>query len=116
ERLRFGLDYPQIMQAFEAIEVGDIAESVRQLAWHEQRNILQPAMYSDSKLVMLLRGNHLSYVTGLPRHVAEPIELKLASQCRRLDDGRTIGFGDDPLADLSDIKQRMAFVLKAAAE
>jgi hypothetical protein len=34
---------------------------------------------------------------------------------RRLDDGRTVGFGDNPIADLSDINQRMAFVLNAAA-
>ena len=116
ERLRFGIDYPEILQAFEAIEAGNVAESVKFLADHEQRNILQPAMYSDSKLVSLLRGNHLSYITSLPRHVAEPIELTLASQCGRLDDGRTIGFGNNPFADLSDIKQRMAFVLRAAAQ
>lgn len=116
ERLKFGWDYPEILQAFEAIEAGNIAESVRQLAWHEQQNILQPAMYSDSKLVNLLRGNHLSYITGLPRRVAEPIELTLASQCRRLDDARTIGFGSNPFADLSNIDERMAFVLRAAAQ
>lgn len=28
----------------------------------------------------------------------------------------TIGFSNNPLADLSDIHQRMAFVLKAAAQ
>jgi hypothetical protein len=41
--------------------------------------------------------------------------LTLTSQCQRVEDGRTIDFGDNPLADLSDIKQRMAFVLQAAA-
>ncbi len=35
---------------------------------------------------------------------------------RRLDDGRTVGFGDNPMADLSDIHQRMAFALKAGSE
>ncbi|VVO14985.1 hypothetical protein [Pseudomonas fluorescens] len=30
-----------------------------------------------------------------------------------LDDGRTIGFGSNLMADLSDILQPMAFVLKA---
>jgi hypothetical protein len=33
----------------------------------------------------------------------------------RLDDGHTVSFGNNPMADLSDIQQRMAFVLKAAA-
>ena len=63
----------------------------------------------------LLRGNHASYVTGFPSGVAQAIELTLSSQCQRVDDGRTIGFSNSPLADLSDIRQRMPFVLRAAA-
>ncbi|WP_426119969.1 DUF2515 family protein, partial [Pseudomonas sp. DSP3-2-2] len=116
KKLKFGFDYDEILQGFEAIEVGDIVKSVESLATHEQVNILQPAMYSDPQLVRLLRGNHLSFVTGFPRGVTEAIELTLASQCHRVDDERTIGFGNNPLADLSDIKQRMAFVLKAARQ
>ena len=34
----------------------------------------------------------------------------------RLDDGRTIGFSNNLMADLSNIEQRMSFVLKAAAQ
>ena len=113
-KLRFGSVYPQILQAFEAIDAGDIAESVEYLAWHEQHNILQPTIYEDQHLVTLLRGNHASYVTGFPSGVAQAIELTLTSQCQRVEDGRTIGFGNNPLADLSNIKQRMAFVLQAA--
>jgi hypothetical protein len=104
-----------VLRAFEAIETGDVANSVTHLAWHEQRNILQPTIYQDRQLVALLRGNHASYVTGFPSGVAQAIELTLTSQCLRVEDGRTIGFGSHPLADLSDIKQRMAFVLRAAA-
>ena len=63
----------------------------------------------------LLRGNHLSYVTNIPSGAAEAIELTLASQCRPIDDGRTIGFGNNPVANLADIDQRMPFVLRAAA-
>lgn len=116
ETLKFGTDYEEILQAFESIEAGNIAKSVDRLARHEQVNILQPTMYSHRGLVWLLRSNHVSYVTGVPSGVAEAIELTLASQCRRVDDGRTIGFGNNPMADLSDIHQRMAFVLKAAAQ
>ncbi len=115
KKLLFGENYPEILQAFEAIDAGDIAKSVEYLAWHEQRNILQPAIYEDRQLVALLRGNHASYVTGFPSGVAQAIELTLSSQCQRVEDGRTIGFGNNPLADLSDIGQRMAFVLQAAA-
>ena len=101
--------------AFEAIEAGKIAESVKHLAWHEQQNILQPTIYENSHLVALLRGNHFSYVTNFPSGVAQAIELTLTSQCQRVDDGRTIDFDSSPLADLSDIDQRMKFVLRAAS-
>ncbi|MBB3241827.1 hypothetical protein FHW68_003353 [Pseudomonas sp. Tn43] len=114
EKLQFGMDYPEILPAFEAIEAGDIFRSVEYLALHEQKNILQPTIYQDRRLVALLRGNHASYVTGFPSGVAQAIELTLTSQCQRVEDGRTIVFGDNPLADLSDLKQRMAFVLRAA--
>ena len=116
ETLKFGVDHDQILQAFEAIEVGNLANSVEHLARHEQINILQPAMYSDTRLVILLRGNHLSYVTGIPSGAAEAIELTLASQCHPSRDGRTIGFSNDFAADLADVEQRMAFVLRAAEQ
>jgi hypothetical protein len=116
ETLKFGTDHKEILLAFEAIEAGNIAESVEHLAKHEQRNILQPAMYNDSGLKWLLRGNHASYVTNIPSGAAQAIELTLASQCRPIVDGRTIGFGSNPFANLADIERRMAFVLKAAAQ
>ncbi|WP_256350852.1 MULTISPECIES: PAAR domain-containing protein [Pseudomonas] len=116
QMLKFGTDYKEIRQTFRAVEMGDIAKSVEHLAKHEQVNILQPSMYSDVKFVRLLRANHASFVTGIPSGAAQAIELTLASQCQRIDDSRTIGFGSNPLADLSDIDQRMAFVLKAAMQ
>ncbi|MHC8355992.1 DUF2515 family protein [Pseudomonas sp. LB3P81] len=115
EKLEFGLDHPEILLGFEAIEDGSIAGSVEYLALHEQKNILQPTIYQDRQLVALLRANHVSYVTGFPSGVAQAIELTLTSQCQRVEDGRTIAFGNNPLADLSDIRQRMEFVLQAAA-
>jgi hypothetical protein len=114
EKLQFGLQQDEILKAFDAIEAGDVALSVEYLAEHEQRNILQPTIYEDSHLAALLQGNHASFVTGFPSGVAQAIELTLTSQCQRLDDGRTIGFGNNPLANLSDVEQRMVFVLRAA--
>ncbi|TFH83927.1 MULTISPECIES: DUF2515 family protein [Pseudomonas] len=111
--LPFGLATKEILKGFEAIEAGNIADSVEHLAFHEQRNVLQPAIYENRQLAALLRGNHFSYVTGFPSGVAQAIELTLTSQCQRID-GRTIDFGSNPLADLSDINQRMEFVLRAA--
>lgn len=115
EALEFGTYQKEILQAFQAINSGNIAESVVFLAAHEQVNILQPTLYSDARLVTLLHSNLVSYVTGFPSGAAQAIELTLASQCHRVDDGRTIGLGNNPLADLSDINQRMPFVLDAAA-
>jgi len=114
EKLRFGIGHKQTVQAFEAIEMDNIEKSVEFLADHEQRNILQPAMYSDRKLVKAIRRNQVLYVVNLPSGVPQAIELTLASQCRPLDDGRTISFGKMARADLADIKQRMPFVLNAA--
>ena len=112
--LEFGGEYLEILEAFKAMEKGDIAESVRQLAKHEQLNILQPTIYENQQLKLLLRGNHASYVTGLPSGVAQAIELTLASQCQPVEDGRTLEFSSNPFADLSDYNQRIAFVLRAA--
>lgn len=113
-KLRFGLLYHEVLQAFEAIEAGEVALSVKHLADHEQRNILQPTIYQDLQLAALLLSNHFSFVTGFPSGVAQAIELTLANQCEPLGDGRTIGFGNNPLANLADVEQRMAFVLRAA--
>ena len=73
-------------------------------------------MYNDLKLITLLRANHLSYVTDIPSGAAQAIELTLASQCHPADERRTIAFSNNPFANLADINQRMAFVLKAAAQ
>ena len=114
--LEFGEMYKEVIEGFEAIESGQIAKSVNRLAWHEQQNILQPSMYSKSRLVALLRGNHASFILDFPTGVAQALELTLSSQCKPLDDGRTIGFSDSIFADLSDFDQRMPFVLRAASQ
>ena len=114
EKLIFGQVYIEILQAFEALESGDIALSVEYFAFHEQKNILQPSMYEDAQLIWLLRGNHASYVTDFPSGVAQAIELTLTSQCPRVDDGRTISFDGSLFANLADLDQRMVFVLAAA--
>ena len=115
-RLQFGLERSQVKNAFNAIEAGDVAKSVRELADHEQINILQPGMYNDVRFHGLMRGNQVSFVTGMPSGIAEEVQLTLASQCKPINDGRTVRFSNDASADLADPKQRMAFVLKAAEQ
>lgn len=48
EKLKFGTNHSDVLQAFEAIERGRIAEGVVHLAWHEQRNILQPTIFNNA--------------------------------------------------------------------
>ncbi|MBT0569016.1 hypothetical protein KIK84_01630 [Curvibacter sp. CHRR-16] len=116
KQLAFGRKHQQIINAFNAIEAGDVAKSVRELADHEQLNILQPAMYNNPVFHALMRANQVSFVTGFPNGMAEAVQLTLASQCKPLSDGRTVSFSNEASADLADPKQRMAFVLKAAEQ
>ena len=113
-KLIFGGVYEEIVSAFGAIEAGDVAESVKFFADHEQKNILQPAIYVDDRFGLILRGNQISYVTDFPSGAAQAIELTLTSQCQRSQDGLTIEFSDQASADLSDVGQRMQFVIRAA--
>ncbi|MCC8368094.1 hypothetical protein J8V57_17840 [Xenorhabdus sp. PB61.4] len=56
----------------------------------------------------------LNILSGV-RNISEAVELTLASQCRPVDDGRTISFSNNkPYANLADVGQRMPFVLRAA--
>ena len=114
EIVKFGLAHEKILEAFKAVDDGRVSESVEQFAAHEQRNILQPAIYKDAHLVILLRGNQFFYVTDILPGAAPAIELTLTSQCQSVQDDHTIGFSSESNADLSDIEQRMAFVLRAA--
>ncbi|WP_244302767.1 DUF2515 family protein [Pseudomonas saxonica] len=114
EIVKFGLAHEKILEAFKAVDDGRVSESVEQFAAHEQRNILQPAIYKDAHFVILLRGNQFFYVTDILPGAAPAIELTLTSQCQSVQDDHTIGFSSESNADLSDIEQRMAFVLRAA--
>lgn len=116
QALPFARYQSEVLSGFEATEAGEIAESVKQLAIHEQKNILQPSMYSNRWLVNLLRGNHASFVIGFPSGVSQAIEVTLSSQCIPLEDGRTISFSDSVFADLSVLEERMPFVFRAAEQ
>lgn len=117
-KLKFGDPKKEVLEGFRAIAKGNISESVRHLAAHEQINVLQPVMYEDAQLVTLLRSNHAYYVTniGFLPDIAQPIELTLTGKCKPMEDGRTIKFSESPFANLADVDQRMAFVLRAAAQ
>ncbi|BET27135.1 hypothetical protein EV673_2197 [Limnobacter thiooxidans] len=120
EKVRFGFRFAEIIPAFEAIEAGDIFKSVDLLARHEQKNILQPAIYEDFLMRSLLQGNQVAssfaYVTNFSTRLEQPVQLTLANQCAPLPDGRSIEFSKNGFANLANLDERMPFVLRAAKQ
>jgi hypothetical protein len=120
EKVKFGFPFGEIIPAFEAIEAGDIFKSVDLLARHEQKNILQPAIYEDFLMSGLLRGNQaassFAYVTNLSTGFEQAVQLTLANQCAPLQDGRSIEFSTSAFANLANLDERMPFVLRAARQ
>ncbi|MGF6569117.1 hypothetical protein ABH945_001193 [Paraburkholderia sp. GAS333] len=111
----FGVTKTQVVQGFEAIDAGAITKSVELLAWHEQINILQPAMYDDQNFALLMRANQFAWALNIPTGSAREIQLTLANQCTVTGaSARYETFSKEPLANLADGRQRMAFVLRAA--
>jgi hypothetical protein len=111
----FGVARPQVVQGFEAIDAGNIRKSVELLAWHEQMNILQPAMYDDATFALLMRANQFAWALNIPTGSAREIQLTLVNQCTITGaNAKYEMFSKQPLANLADGGQRMAFVLRAA--
>ncbi|WP_235012112.1 DUF2515 family protein [Caballeronia catudaia] len=114
--IEFGKVWEQVIAAFTAIESGNVNEGVRLLAWHEQINILQPAMYDKPEFALLMRGNQLAWATHIPTGSAREVQLTLASQCTvRGNNAAQVPFSREPLANIADPSRRMQFVMEAAA-
>jgi len=115
DRVPFGTVKDEIRRGFSAIDAGDLTEGVAQLARHEQLNILQPAMYDDPGFAMLMRANQFAWALNIPTGSAREIQLTLANQCTVTGaNAKYEIFSKEPLANLADADQRMAFVLRAA--
>ncbi|TKC86793.1 hypothetical protein FAZ69_19265 [Trinickia terrae] len=115
DRVLFAESKPEVLLAFRAIDAGNIVESVRLLARHEQINILQPAMYNDPSFAMLMRANQFAWALNIPTGSAREIQLTLANQCTVTGANAQIEiFSKQPLANLAAPDQRMAFVMRAA--
>lgn len=82
KKLPFGLPFKEILAGFEAIERGDIEQSVRHLAVHEQINVLQPILYDQPAVRIALDTNQAMWVSGLPSGLYEEIQLTLSAQCK----------------------------------
>lgn len=115
DRVLFAESKPEILRAFSAIDSGDISTGVEQLAQHEQLNILQPAMYNDPAFALLMRANQFAWALHIPTGSAREIQLAFANQCTVTGaNAKNERFSREPLANLADGGQRMAFVLRAA--
>lgn len=111
----FGAAQPRVIRAFEAIDAGDTAGGVEFLAEHEQLNVLQRAMYDDPSFALLMRANQFAWALNIPSGSAREIQLTLANQCTVTGANARIEiFSKQPLANLADPNQRMAFVMRAA--
>lgn len=113
-KLSFGRPFKEIRTAFNLIEKNEIAESVKQLAYHEQINILQSAMYDDFAMRRALDGNQFSWATGFPSGAAAEIALTLSAECRSQSSSLNVVFSRNKTAKLYDQGQRMKFVYEAA--
>ena len=114
-KLLFGRPFPAIATGFELIEKNQIAKSVERLAYHEQINILQAAIYSDVAMRRALDANQFSWATNFPSGTAAEIELTLSAECRSKNDSLNVWFSKNKTAKLNDEAQRLSFVYAAAA-
>jgi len=115
DRVKFAEIKSEVRQGFQAIDAGNLTEGVRMLARHEQINILQPAMYDDPEFALLMRANQFAWALNIPTGSAREIQLAFANQCTVTGaNARIEMFSREPLANLADPDQRMAFVLRAA--
>jgi len=112
-KLPFGLPFKEILAGFEAVERGDIEESVVQLATHEQINVLQPILYSNPKVRALLDVNQAMWVTGFPSGHYHEVQLTLSAQCKPKQ-YFTTPFNRSLAVALWNPDDRMKFVLQAA--
>jgi hypothetical protein len=111
--LAFAAPFPEVAQGFTQIERGQIAESVRTLAQHEQVNVLQKIMYDSQVMQLLLDWNQLAWAVEFPSGDFEEIRLNLSAECPARA-GTTTRFSQDRYAKLWDQSERMPFVFSAA--
>ncbi|WP_231636466.1 DUF2515 family protein [Burkholderia sp. MSHR3999] len=115
DSIQFAAERAEVRAGFRAIDAGNVARSVEALAQHEQVNVLQPAMYNDSYFAILMRANQFAWALNIPTASSQEIQLTLANQCTvNGGNAQREVFSKQPLANLGNAGERMAFVLRAA--
>jgi hypothetical protein len=115
EKLPFGRAFAEIRRGFEAIDANDLVGSVKQLARHEQLNVLQQVIYSDQMTRMALDGNQFAWVTKLPTGDYADVQLTLSAQCAATPT-MTSWFKKSMDVHLYNETDRMEFVFRAAEQ
>lgn len=113
ELLKFGFPFAEIRAGFDRVREGNLVESVRALARHEQVDVLQAIMYDDPQMQQALAANQYAWAVGFPSGVYMEIQLTLSAQCKAKD-GWTAYFPRQRKAKLWVVDERMTFVYKAA--
>jgi hypothetical protein len=116
EIFSFGTVFRQIADGFTLIERNDLLGSVRQLAFHEQVNVLQPVMYDDALTRLSLDANQLAWSSEVPGVDFNEVQLTLAAQCAARPSPVTTWFSSAPDAHLYSSAQRMEFVYRTAEQ
>lgn len=111
--LPFGEPFREIIEGFRYINAGQLHDSVKSLAQHEQINILQKIMYNEVLMQSLLAMNQFAWATGFPTGDYQEIQLTLSAECKSRT-GLTSWFSRDKHAKLWVVAERMQFVLAAA--
>jgi hypothetical protein len=114
--LPYGQPFRQIGDGFTLIERGDLPGSVRQLAFHEQVNVLQRVLYEDRLTRLALDANQFAWVSDIPGADFNEIQVTMAAQCAAKPSPVTTWFDRNPGVHLYNSGQRMEFVYRAAEQ
>ncbi|CAN7268461.1 hypothetical protein LJR230_001104 [Trinickia sp. LjRoot230] len=72
-------------------------------------------MYDGTAFALLMRANQFAWALNIPTGSAREIQLALVNQCTVTGaNAKYEIFSKQPLANLADPNQRMAFVMRAA--
>ncbi|OAJ55494.1 hypothetical protein A6V37_32795 [Paraburkholderia ginsengiterrae] len=83
--------------------------------WKEEEEAARRKVEEDT-FVTLMRGNQFAWALNIPTGSAREIQLTLANKCTVTGaNAEILHFSQEPLANLADPGQRMAFVMRAAA-
>ncbi len=100
---------------FAALQNGDAKTHIKEIANHEQINVLQKSIYNDTRMRAILLANQLPLnvkVPGLGQVGTSPAELVIGKGCTG-DDGSPVSKFKG--SKLYDVPQRMKWILEEAA-